>query len=73
MDRIIKKKKWTVKKIVWLSIIGIVAILVIYNIFWGDRSSKLNVRTERISIAEIEEDFFQDYITITGILLIQQC
>ncbi|NQV17438.1 MAG: HlyD family efflux transporter periplasmic adaptor subunit [Armatimonadetes bacterium] len=66
MDRIIKKKKWTVKKILWLTIGGIIAILIIYNIFWGDRSSKLNVRTERITIEEIKEDFFQDYITITG-------
>ncbi len=66
MDRIIEKKKWTVKRIFWFSFIGIIAILIIYNIFWGDRSSKLNVRTERITIAEIKEDFFQDYITITG-------
>lgn len=66
MDRIIEKKKWTVKKVLWLTIGGIIAILIIYNIFWGDRSSKLNVRTERITIEEIKKDFFQDYITITG-------
>ncbi|MCK5347471.1 MAG: HlyD family efflux transporter periplasmic adaptor subunit, partial [Candidatus Heimdallarchaeota archaeon] len=66
MDRIIEKKKWTVKKVLWLTFGGIVAIFIIYNIFWGDRSSKLNVRTERITIEEIKEDFFQDYITITG-------
>ena len=66
MDRIIEKKKWTVKKVLWLTFGGVVAILIIYNIFWGDRSSKLNVRTERITIEEIKKDFFQDYITITG-------
>jgi len=66
MDRIIEKKKWTIKKVLWLTVGGIIAILIIYNIFWGDRSSKLNVRTERITIEEIKEDFFQDYITITG-------
>lgn len=66
MDRIIKKKKWTPKKIIWLSLGGIFGILIIYNIFLGDHTSKFNVQKERISIEEVQNDYFQDYITQTG-------
>lgn len=66
MDRIIDKKKWTLKKIIWLSLGGITAIIIIYNLFWGDHTSKFNVQRDRISIEEVQKDFFQDYITQTG-------
>ena len=32
----------------------------------GDKSSKLNVETEKISMAEIKKDVFQDYIAVIG-------
>jgi len=66
MDRIIEKKKWTPKKIFWLSLAGIFLFFVIYNLIFADHSSKLNVRTERISIETVKLDYFQDYISITG-------
>ncbi|MBC8415950.1 MAG: efflux RND transporter periplasmic adaptor subunit [Candidatus Cloacimonetes bacterium] len=66
MDRKIEKKKWTLKKIIWLSIGGIFIFLILYNLIFGDHSSKFNVQKERISIEEVKEDFFQDYITVTG-------
>ena len=66
MDRIIKKKKWTIKKIVWLSIGTIILILILYTFIFGDRSSKLNVQLERITIEQVKKDYFQDYISITG-------
>ncbi len=66
MDRKIEKKKWTPKKIIWLSIGGIFAFLILYNLILGDHSTKFNVHKERISIEEVKKDFFQDYITVTG-------
>ncbi len=66
MDRKIEKKKWTPKKIIWLSIGGIFAFLILYNLILGDHSTKFNVQKERISIEEVKKDFFQDYITVTG-------
>jgi len=66
MDRIIEKKKWTLKKIIWISLGTLFGILVFYNIFFGDHSAKFNVQRDRISIEEVQEDFFQDYITQTG-------
>jgi len=66
MDRIIEKKKWTTKKIVWISVGSIFVFLILYNLIWGDHTSKFNVQKERISIEEVKEDYFQDYITQTG-------
>jgi HlyD family secretion protein len=66
MDKIIEKKKWTPKKILWIAIGSIFGILIIYNIFFGDHTSKFNVQKDRISIEAVQNDYFQDYITQTG-------
>ncbi|MBN1327518.1 MAG: efflux RND transporter periplasmic adaptor subunit [Candidatus Cloacimonetes bacterium] len=66
MDRIIEKKKWTPKKIIWISSGALFVIVILYSLIFGDHSSKFNVRQERITIAEVTEDFFQDYISVTG-------
>ena len=49
--------------------VGVVAVsLIFYNIVFGDKSSKLNVDLEKISIEEVEEDVFQDYIAVQGVV-----
>ena len=43
MDKKIKKKKWTLKRIS-LIVVGVAFIsFVVYSVGWGDRRSKLNV------------------------------
>ncbi|MCF7910903.1 MAG: efflux RND transporter periplasmic adaptor subunit [Candidatus Cloacimonetes bacterium] len=66
MDRKIEKKKWTVKKIALLSMAVIIVAVVLYSIIWGDHRSKYNVQQDRITIETVVEDYFQDYITVTG-------
>ena len=66
MDRKIEKKKWTTKKIILLVVAVVVIGLVLYSAIWGDHRSKFNVQTDRITIEEVVEDYFQDYITVTG-------
>jgi len=67
MDRKIEKKfKFFSKKTLWISVVSIIVILVAYNLVFGDKSSKLNVDIEKISIAEITRDVFQDYIAVIG-------
>ena len=66
MDRAIEKKKWPPKKILWVSLGGIFIIIILYNLIFGDHTSKFNVQIERISIEEVQNDYFQDYITQTG-------
>ncbi len=67
MDRKIEKKfKFFSKKTLWISITSIIVLLVAYNLVFGDKSSKLNVEIEKISISEIKRDVFQDYIAVIG-------
>ncbi|PLX11151.1 MAG: efflux transporter periplasmic adaptor subunit [Marinilabiliales bacterium] len=67
MDRVIEKKhKWLNKRTIWFTIGGVLILLVAYNIFFGDKSSKLNVEKEKITIESIIESEFKDYIAQIG-------
>jgi HlyD family secretion protein len=69
MDRKIAKKKWTTKRI--LTIAGVAAFLgfVGYLAFFADKRSKLNVETEKLSIAPVKQGVFQEFIVQTGNIL----
>jgi HlyD family secretion protein len=66
MDRTLKKKKWTVKKIAWIGATAFFVVLVGWFIVFGDHSSKLNVRAERITISSVRQGPFQEFIPVTG-------
>ena len=66
MDRKIEKKKWTLKKIAKISLLATVIMVVGYSLIFGDRSSKLNVYLERISISTVNWGQFQEFIPVTG-------
>lgn len=67
MDRVIEKKhKWLNKKTIWITVGSILVLLVAYNIFFGDKSSKLNVEKEKITIESITQSEFKDYIAQIG-------
>ena len=67
MDRVIERKhKWLNKKTIWFTVGGIFILLLAYNIFFGDKSSKLNVEKEKITIESIIEDEFKDYFATIG-------
>jgi len=68
MDRIIKKKKWTPKKIALIG--GGVALvaLIVFVIVSTSGKSKLNVDVERMTIAEAKTATFREFIPVTGIV-----
>jgi HlyD family secretion protein len=67
MDRKIEKKhKLFSKRNIWIFIGSVAFLLILYTLIFGDKSSKLNVDVEKISIAEITKDVFQDYIAVIG-------
>lgn len=68
MDRKIEKKKGISKKSWWIILSVIVALLILYNLVFGDKSSRLNVDIEKITIDEVSEDIFQDYIAVQGVV-----
>ena len=66
MDRKIEKKKWTLKKIISISFIGILLLAIVYSFIFGDSGSRLNVNSERITISTVKKGVFQEYIPVTG-------
>lgn len=66
MDKKIEKKYPRLKRIIWISAIAVLVLLVIYSMFFSDKSSRLNVETDKITIATVERDIFQDYIAVIG-------
>ncbi len=66
MDRAIEKKKWPPKKILLVSLGALFTFIILYNLIFGDHTSKFNVQIDRISIEAVQNDYFQDYITQTG-------
>ncbi|MBD3616739.1 MAG: efflux RND transporter periplasmic adaptor subunit [Gracilimonas sp.] len=66
MDRKIEKKTWTLKRILMIS--GIIAFvsLSIYAFWFMDIRSTLNVERDKITISEVREDTFQEFIQVTG-------
>jgi HlyD family secretion protein len=66
MDRILDKKRGITKKNIWYFLFGALMIAVLLVIIFGDKSSKYNVDVSRITIEEVKQDVFQDYITVQG-------
>ena len=66
MDRPIEKKNKITKKHVWIAVSVIIVLLVLWNLIFGDKSSKYNVDIEKISISEVSEGYFKNYIPVTG-------
>ncbi|MFW6100552.1 MAG: efflux transporter periplasmic adaptor subunit, partial [Bacteroidota bacterium] len=67
MDRVIEKKnRFFNRKNIWIMVAAILVLLMVYDIFYGDRRSRLNVEKEKITIETIEKDVFKDYISVIG-------
>lgn len=68
MDKKIEKKKGLSKKTIWIGLGSLAFIFIIFNIFFGDKSTKLNVDTGKITIEDVKKDIFQDYIAVQGVV-----
>lgn len=69
MDRVIAKKKWGTKRL--LTIAGVIILLGLIggSYYMTAGKSKLNVEAERITISEIKQGVFQEFIPVNGIVL----
>jgi len=66
MDKKIKKKKWTPKRISTI-LFGVVFLtFVVYNFGFGDRRSKLNVDANKSTISTVTKGEFTEFIPQTG-------
>jgi HlyD family secretion protein len=66
VDRKIEKKTWTSKRIITYGGGGLFFIFIFYLLVFADKSSKLNVESERLTISEVKFGQFQEFIPITG-------
>jgi HlyD family secretion protein len=68
MDRIIEKKRWTLRKILQIAGIAFFIFFLLYLLAFRDRSSRLNIEKAQITIAVVTEDKFQEFIPVDGIV-----
>jgi HlyD family secretion protein len=69
VDRVIPKSRWNKKRI--LTIGGIVAVvgLAVASYVLTSGKSKLNVEADRITISEVKNGTFQEFIPVNGVVL----
>jgi len=66
MDRVIENKSKKRKQIFWIALAVLITGFVLYQLIWADHSSKLNVDLDKISIVDVVEGDFLDYMTANG-------
>jgi len=66
MDRKIKKKIWTFKRISMYALGLLFLSFVLYSFLFADKRSKVKVDSEKITIGEVKFGTFQDFIPVTG-------
>jgi len=69
MDRALPKKTWTNKRIAAVSGIAVLIALISASYYFTSGNSRLNVDKKRISIAEVKNDSFREYIPVNGSIL----
>lgn len=68
MDKILPKKFWTKQRLV-LTVLGILFLsFVIWQLAFTDKRSKLNVDIQKITVSEVKEGIFEEYIIIQGVV-----
>jgi HlyD family secretion protein len=68
MDKQIKKKRFTVKKVATYGGIALFVVFIGYQFIFADRRSKLKIDREKITISEVKRGVFQEFIPQTGIV-----
>jgi HlyD family secretion protein len=66
MDRKIEKKGFLNRKNILIGSGILIFLAFLAALIFGDRSSKLNVEEDKISIEAVENGIFQDYIAVIG-------
>jgi len=69
MDRIIQKKKWTPKRIAWVSGTTIFVFLLAYGLLTIGGSSNLRIEASKLTISQVEFGDFQEFIAVTGTIV----
>jgi len=66
MDRKVKKKTWTLRRIAMVFGAVIVVSMFLYVFIFMDVRSTLNVDKDKLTISPVQENSFQEFIQVTG-------
>lgn len=69
VDRVIKKKKWSTKRLLTFGGITALILLALGSWFFTSGKSRLNVDFDRITIATVSKGAFQETIPVNGVVL----
>lgn len=69
MDRKIKKKTWTLKRLLTIGISGLFLTFVVYSFVFAEGGARLNVELEKINVAEVKEGEFMETIPVDGTVM----
>jgi HlyD family secretion protein len=69
MDRKIEKKKWTLKKITVIAIVGLFIVFSLYSFLSSGSGSRLNVDRDRITISAVRQGEFLEFIPVSGTVI----
>lgn len=69
MDRKIKKKKWTLKRISLYGLGLLFIAFILWSFLFADKRSKVKIDEEKITVGTVRYGVFQDYIPVTGNVL----
>ena len=68
MDRAIPKKFWTKQRILIISGITLLGSFLVYQLFFADKRSKLNVDVEKMTISDVNQGIFDEFIIVQGVV-----
>lgn len=69
MDRALPKKKWNNKRLATIRGVAVLVSLIAASYYFTSGNSRLNVDKERITIVEVKDDSFREYIPVNGMVL----
>jgi HlyD family secretion protein len=68
MDKKIEKKFWNSKRIIWIIGSTLVVSLLVYQLIFADKRSSLNVDKEKITVSEVTQGIFDEFIVVSGVV-----
>ncbi|MCC3160015.1 HlyD family efflux transporter periplasmic adaptor subunit [Hymenobacter sp. 15J16-1T3B] len=69
MDRAITPKKWTTRKVLLTGGLPLLGLLAVGGYYYGAGPSQLNVDPARVTVSEVRQGSFQEFIPVSGVVL----
>lgn len=68
MDRVKPKKFWSTKRIGIIAGSTLLVAFLVYQFFFADKRSKLNVEQDKLTVSTVKQGKFDEFIVVTGVV-----